>query len=82
MQKLYDVFLESKLSECAARIIHLEGSREEIVSVNKRLLYVYFKQLHEKSDKNIREIFASRLRWRESKREGFFKESGNEELFH
>jgi ATP synthase F1 gamma subunit len=82
MQKLYDVFLESKLSECAARIIHLEGSREEIVSVNKRLLYVYFKQLHEKSDKNIREIFASRLRWRESKREGFLKELGNEEFFH
>ena len=75
MQKLYDVFLESKLSECAARIIHLEGSREEIVSVNKRLLYVYFKQLHEKSDKNIREIFASRLRWRESKREGLLKGS-------
>lgn len=69
MQKLYDVFLESKLSECAARIVHLEGSREEIVNANKRLLYVYFKQLHEKSDKNIREIFASRLRWRESKRE-------------
>ena len=80
MQKLYDVFLESKLSECAARIIHLEGSREEIGSVNRRLLYVYFKQLHEKSDKNIREIFASRLRWRESKREGFLKELGEKEL--
>jgi len=58
MQKLYDVFLESKLSEYAARIIHLEGSHEEIVSVNKKLLYVYFKQIHEKNDKNIREIFA------------------------
>ncbi len=28
MQRLYDIFWESKLSECAARIIHLEGSHE------------------------------------------------------
>jgi len=64
MQKLYDMFWEAKLSECAARIIHLEGSHEEILSANKKLKYEYFKHLHEKSDKNIREIFASRLRWR------------------
>ena len=64
MQRLYDIFWESKLSECAARIIHLEGSHEEIRNANKKLTYEYFKRLHEKSDKNIREIFASRLRWR------------------
>jgi ATP synthase F1 gamma subunit len=74
MQRLYDIFLESKISECAARIIHLEGSHEEIVSTNKKLTYAYFKHLHEKSDKNIREIFASRLRWRESKREEILRE--------
>ena len=66
MQQLYDIFWESKLSECAARIIHLEGSHEEIRSAHKKLLYEYFKHLHEKSDKNIREIFASRLRWRQT----------------
>jgi ATP synthase F1 gamma subunit len=64
MQELYEMFWEAKLSECAARIIHLEGSHEEILSANKKLKYEYFKHLHEKSDKNIREIFASRLRWR------------------
>lgn len=64
MQRLYEMFWEAKLSECAARIIHLEGSHEEILSANKKLKYEYFKHLHEKSDKNIREIFASRLRWR------------------
>ena len=64
MQKLYEMFWEAKLSECAARIIHLEGSHEEILNANKKLKYEYFKHLHEKSDKNIREIFASRLRWR------------------
>jgi len=64
MQKLYEMFWEAKLSECAARIIHLEGSHEEILSANKKLKYEYFKNLHEKNDKNIREIFASRLRWK------------------
>lgn len=78
MQKLYDMFWESKLSECAARIIHLEGSHEEILSANKRLIYEYFKHLHEKSDKNIREIFASRLQWkREEEEERLLEESKN-----
>ncbi|HAJ56315.1 MAG TPA: hypothetical protein DCL35_00935 [Candidatus Omnitrophica bacterium] len=66
MQRLYDMLWESKLAECAARIIHLEGSHEEIMGSNKRLMHEYFKSIHAKSDKNIREIFASRLRWRTS----------------
>lgn len=61
MQKLYDMFWDSKLAECAARIIHLEGSHEEILNSNRKLMREYFKHLHERSDKNIREIFASRL---------------------
>ena len=67
MQRLYDMFWEAKLAECAARIIHLEGSYEEITSVNVKLKYDYFKHFHERSDKDIREIFASRLQWRHSK---------------
>jgi len=70
MQKLYEMFWEAKLSECAARIIHLEGSHEEILDTNKKLKYEYFKNLHEKSDKDIREIFASRLRWRHQETAG------------
>lgn len=61
MQKIYEIFWDSKLSECAARIIHLEGSYEESLNTNKKLMYDYFKHLHARSDKNIREIFASRL---------------------
>ncbi len=61
MQKIYEIFWGSKLSECAARIIHLEGSYEESLNTNKKLMYEYFKHLHARSDKNIREIFASRL---------------------
>lgn len=61
MQKIYDVFWESKLSECAARIVHLEGSHQEINHAHQQSLYQYFRHVHEKSDKDIREVFASRL---------------------
>lgn len=65
-QRFYDIFWESKLAECAARIMHLESSYEEIMSLAGKLNYEYFKHIHARSDKNIREIFASRLRWKEA----------------
>ncbi len=58
---LHGVFWESKLSEWSARIIHLEGSHYEIKQLDKKIRSQYFRLLHEKSDKNIREIFSSRL---------------------
>lgn len=66
LQTIYDMFWESKLSECAARIVHLEGSHEEIRETNRRLTYEYFKNYHARSEKHIREIFASRLKWRQA----------------
>jgi len=65
MQKIYDMFWESKLSECAARIVHLEGSHQEIMHSHQASLYQYFRIFHEKSDRDIREVFASRLIGRE-----------------
>ena len=59
--KLYDIFWDSKLSECAARIVHLEESSKEIRKYSTQLRHEYFKHVHEKNDRNIREIFASRL---------------------
>jgi len=61
-QQLYGMFLDSKLAEYAARIVHLEGSYQEITDMNRRVLFNFFKHLHQKSDKDIREIFASRLK--------------------
>ncbi len=61
-QQLYDIFLDSKLAEYAARIVHLEGSYQEITEMNRRVLFDFFKRLHQKNDKDIREIFASRLK--------------------
>ncbi|MEA3560871.1 MAG: hypothetical protein U9R31_03775, partial [Candidatus Omnitrophota bacterium] len=58
---LYGIFWESKLSEWSARVMHLEGSSSEIERLDKKLRFRYFQLLHEISDKNIREIFSSRL---------------------
>jgi len=61
-QQLHSIFLDAKLAEYAARIVHLEGSYQEITDMNRKVLFNYFKHLHQKSDKDIREIFASRLK--------------------
>jgi len=58
---LYGIFWESKLSEWAARVMHLEGSSHGIKELDKKLRFQYFRILHEISDKNIREVFSSRF---------------------
>ncbi|MDP8297102.1 MAG: FoF1 ATP synthase subunit gamma [Candidatus Orphnella occulta] len=58
---IYGIFWESKLSEWATRVMHLEGSSHEIKQMNKKIRSKYFRLIHEISDKNIREIFAARL---------------------
>ncbi len=66
---VYNIFWESKLSEWAARVIHLEGSSDEVKRQTKIARLAYFRAVHENSDKSIREIFSStlalrRTRWR------------------
>lgn len=63
---LYGIFWESKLSEWSARVMHLEGSSYEIKQLDKELRFRYFRVLHEISDRDIREIFSSRLAMRRS----------------
>ncbi len=60
--RFYQFFWSSKLAEFAARVMHLEGSIQELNRVNQRLRMEYFKYLHSLSDKTIREISASRLK--------------------
>jgi len=59
--RLYQIFWSSKLAEFAARIMHLEGSVQELGKINGHLRMEYFKYLHGLSDKSIRELSASRL---------------------
>jgi F-type H+-transporting ATPase subunit gamma len=59
--RLYQICWTSKLAEFAARIMHLEGSVQELEKINSHLRMEYFKYLHGLSDKSIRELTAARL---------------------
>ncbi|MDD5246760.1 MAG: F0F1 ATP synthase subunit gamma [Candidatus Omnitrophica bacterium] len=59
--KLLEVFWSSKQSEYAARIMHLEGSTQELSLLNQRLAFQYFRGVHTLRDRSIREISASKL---------------------
>ena len=59
--RLYQIFWSSKLAEFSARIMHLEGSVQELNDKNRHLKLEYFKYIHGLSDKAIREISASRF---------------------
>ena len=65
-QLLHLIFWESKLSEWAARVMHLERSSNEIRDQQKKMRFQYFRTLHERSDKSTREIFVSRMALKKS----------------
>jgi F-type H+-transporting ATPase subunit gamma len=58
---LADIFWSSKLSEFAARLMHLDTSEQELKKVNQRLKLEYFRYMHVISDRTIREVSASRF---------------------
>lgn len=59
---LAKIFLSSKLSELSARVMHLEGSDQELSRISQQLGLQYVKHLHALADKSIREISTSRLK--------------------
>jgi len=68
--KLFEIFEDSKLSEFAARAMHLEGSVQKLQQDNKKLKYRFFRAAHEQVDKGMRESFSSKkLRDAEKKAE-------------
>ncbi len=58
-RKIFDILWEARVSEWAARVVHTESSSQELTTKEKKIKFLYFKAMHELSDKNIREIFAS-----------------------
>jgi ATP synthase F1 gamma subunit len=58
---LTDIFWSSKLSEFAARLMHLDTSEQELKKVNQKLKLEYFRYMHVISDRTIREVSASRF---------------------
>jgi len=60
-KELYDIFGLSRLAEFAARYIHLEESLQKLKEMNEKTRLQYFKVRHEIIDKNMRELFSSRI---------------------
>ena len=61
VQKLMELLEDSKLSEFAARAIHLERSGQELTEKEKQLKGQYFRAYHEFVDKNTRELFSTQI---------------------
>ncbi|MFH1640607.1 MAG: F0F1 ATP synthase subunit gamma [Candidatus Omnitrophota bacterium] len=61
LQKLLEVLEESKLSEFAARAIHLEKSSRELTEQEKHIKFQYFRVYRESIDKNTRELFSAQI---------------------
>jgi F0F1-type ATP synthase gamma subunit len=55
------IFWLSKQSEFGARIMHLEGSTQELSYMKQKLSFEYFRQVHALRDKTIREISAAKI---------------------
>ncbi len=56
-----EIFALSRLAELAARVIHMEGSYQELLRRGKKLRHEYFRARHEVIDRSMREIFAAQL---------------------
>ena len=59
--RLLEIFRSAKQSEVAARIMHLEGSTQELSFLNQKLSLAYFRQVHNLSDKTIRELSGAKI---------------------
>lgn len=61
LQLFIEILEDSKLSEFAARAIHLERSNQQLVEQKKSLNLRYLRTRHEAIDKNTRELFSSQI---------------------
>jgi ATP synthase F1 gamma subunit len=60
-QRIYDIFGLSRLSEFAARYVHLEDSLRRLKEMDGKLKLQYFRVRHEIIDQSMRELFSARL---------------------
>ena len=67
--RLEQIFSLSRLAELAARMIHLEGSYQELMRQGKAIKFQYFRARHEVIDRSMREIFAAQLLSRQLKQQ-------------
>lgn len=60
-QQLHEIFGWSRLAELAARSLHLEGSVQELRTRVRKFQQQYSRGRHELIDRDMRDLFASRL---------------------
>lgn len=71
--RLLELFMLSRLSEMAARVMHLEGSYQELLRQGKKLKLQYHRARHEVIDRSMREVFSSQLLMNRKKLEDLIK---------
>ncbi len=67
VQKLFEVFEDSKLAELSARTLHLEESYQTLIEQKKGLHHQYFRSRHELVDSEMRDIFSASIVRKKSK---------------
>ena len=68
IQKLYEIFEESKLAEFSARTVHLEESFQLLQEKGKGVRFQYLRSWHESIDKGMRDLFSAQIIRRKVKR--------------
>ena len=68
VQKLFEIFEESKLAEFSARTVHLEESFQLLQEKGKGIRFRYLRSWHESIDKGLRDIFSAQIIRRKMKR--------------
>jgi len=59
--RLSEIFALSRLAELSARVVHLEGSYQELLRRGKKLKLQYHRARHELIDRSMREIFSAQI---------------------
>ncbi|MCK5082892.1 MAG: F0F1 ATP synthase subunit gamma [Candidatus Omnitrophica bacterium] len=68
VQKLFEVFEDSKLAEFSARTVHLEESYQVLLEQGKGVRYQYFRGRHELVDAGMRDIYSAQIVRKKSRR--------------
>ncbi len=68
VQKLYEIFEDSKLAEFSARTVHLEESFQFLQEQGQGIRYQYLRTWHELINKGMRDIFAAQIVMRKEKK--------------
>jgi len=68
VQKLFEVFEDSKLAELSARTLHLEESYQTLIEQKKGLSHDYFRSRHELVDSEMRDMFSAQIVRKKAKR--------------